>query len=1224
METEAGSQIALENFPRANPPFLAHQFFPGGKTLDNMSGGRHASLPSRGACVDSSPTSHRLGSLEQGPCNGHRMDWDVKQWEWDSVLFLAQPSSSAAAISDRTRNLYYGVQNGHSEKSQASEANGVGLRLDGGVSSSPDQNGSSDHDDPHASQRGKHPASDEDNWQTSHSGKAQPFLRDGSSPEEDGESLSLKLGGHSYAYSDEGGFASRDAKRYRSSSPGPQFPSCQVDDCKADLSNAKDYHRRHKVCEMHAKAVKALVSRLMQRFCQQCSRFHPLTEFDEGKRSCRRRLAGHNRRRRKNQPDPPAGRGFAGLDENGSGNALGLMGFLNILSSLQAVSSVGALNGIINERDALLQYLRKGALSPPSGLDNLTTASIANLLNMSGGLENGRTDLKPQSFATNGQPQSSVAEAEALLSALAAPKTNDALSLLLQNNLRGQLTSALMKAGETPLVQVGQCTSNSTLPMATPSAAVPSNVALTNAGPSLSPAPVMPARPLTMHNFASSSRPNGAQQQLLGENSVHRVDQFQGNLLQGQVTPVGTVQKLFRQVQASESRSNGQFVLNVEDDRATESTSDLDAPGSMMSLLEGQDARTLQDVTHHSRPAIDLQQPALQYDMNESSPSGSDQSPSSSYADWQDRTGRISIKLFDRNPGELPQLLRSQILEWLAHRPSDMESYIRPGCTVLTVFLSMPRKAWVEVERDLRVSLPKLIGNGDFWSLGRIHLQVDRRNAYVTDGKVYISKPLKSMTAPQLLSVRPFAVVAGQRTNIVLRGWNLRRSGARIFSAYQGRYSAKEILLSEGQQGLGTSLGNSADDEIGYDELSISFDGGCPGVVGRAFIEVEKQMGGGNALPVIVADGPICAELQMLEENWTQFSNDGARGSHPDDVLEGTRMIEFLNELGWLFQSSQTHLRMTELPKLLPSRQKHLLTFAVKRDWCAVVHKLLDILFGLVLSSPKKTSMVLLDIFGDEMSLLHLAVERKCIPMVQLLLSYVPPLCERGSADLKDLLQEVWKHGQQSIFSPNMRGPEGRTPLHIAACMRGAEGIIDALTSDPNQIGLDTWSYALDTKGESPLACAVRSGNGSYIKLVRDKIAKRDGSVVVTVAPQEKVSSTVGKASNTGGKTSSTAGKTTSSVRTTPLCALELPVWSSKGLLENSGRGKPFVYPNSCRHVPPTLRGYKTGSSMHRPFWISMLCVAAVCVCACIIMKGPPNAMSRRAFSWGSLGSGYK
>ncbi|KAL1327166.1 hypothetical protein HN51_037254 [Arachis hypogaea] len=77
-------------------------------------------------------------------------------------------------------------------------------------------------------------------------------------------------------------------------------PSCQVDGCDSDLSEAKQYHRRHKVCEFHAKAPSVHISGQQQRFCQQCSRFHELSEFDDSKRSCRRRLAGHNERRRKN------------------------------------------------------------------------------------------------------------------------------------------------------------------------------------------------------------------------------------------------------------------------------------------------------------------------------------------------------------------------------------------------------------------------------------------------------------------------------------------------------------------------------------------------------------------------------------------------------------------------------------------------------------------------------------------------------------------------------------------------------------------------------------------------------------------------------------------------------------------------------------------------------------------------------------------------------------
>ncbi|XP_062090438.1 squamosa promoter-binding protein 1-like [Humulus lupulus] len=76
-------------------------------------------------------------------------------------------------------------------------------------------------------------------------------------------------------------------------------PTCQAERCGADLNDAKRYHRRHKVCEFHSKASIVVVSGLRQRFCQQCSRFHEVSEFDEAKRSCRRRLAGHNERRRK-------------------------------------------------------------------------------------------------------------------------------------------------------------------------------------------------------------------------------------------------------------------------------------------------------------------------------------------------------------------------------------------------------------------------------------------------------------------------------------------------------------------------------------------------------------------------------------------------------------------------------------------------------------------------------------------------------------------------------------------------------------------------------------------------------------------------------------------------------------------------------------------------------------------------------------------------------------
>lgn len=64
-------------------------------------------------------------------------------------------------------------------------------------------------------------------------------------------------------------------------------------------------------------------------------RFHVLKEFDEGKRSCRRRLAGHNKRRRKTLPDTAVNAGSLS-DEIGSSYLL--ISLLRILSNMNCKS----------------------------------------------------------------------------------------------------------------------------------------------------------------------------------------------------------------------------------------------------------------------------------------------------------------------------------------------------------------------------------------------------------------------------------------------------------------------------------------------------------------------------------------------------------------------------------------------------------------------------------------------------------------------------------------------------------------------------------------------------------------------------------------------------------------------------------------------------------------------------------------------------------------------
>jgi hypothetical protein len=66
------------------------------------------------------------------------------------------------------------------------------------------------------------------------------------------------------------------------SAPATCLP--QVEGCSEDLSCAKSYFQRFKVCSEHLKMFSLLVDGKPSRFCQQCGKFHELTAFDGKKR----------------------------------------------------------------------------------------------------------------------------------------------------------------------------------------------------------------------------------------------------------------------------------------------------------------------------------------------------------------------------------------------------------------------------------------------------------------------------------------------------------------------------------------------------------------------------------------------------------------------------------------------------------------------------------------------------------------------------------------------------------------------------------------------------------------------------------------------------------------------------------------------------------------------------------------------------------------------------
>ncbi|XP_065015437.1 squamosa promoter-binding-like protein 12 [Musa acuminata AAA Group] len=229
------------------------------------------------------------------------MDWNANAlllWDWDNHAPFGgnYKLSAAAAAAGGGASSGSELVNGSSSKSTISAS----------FDSSP--------------KAGKRPGWDAD---AKNHGKNRTLLEAGSSPavaqthglEE--SQIGLKLGKRTYFEDvsaestaknplpslDSAAAPSALVKKARVSYQSAHSTCCQVEGCNIDLNGAKEYHRKHRVCETHSKFPKVIVAGQERRFCQQCSRFHDLSEFDQKKRSCRRRLSDHNARRRKPRPN---------------------------------------------------------------------------------------------------------------------------------------------------------------------------------------------------------------------------------------------------------------------------------------------------------------------------------------------------------------------------------------------------------------------------------------------------------------------------------------------------------------------------------------------------------------------------------------------------------------------------------------------------------------------------------------------------------------------------------------------------------------------------------------------------------------------------------------------------------------------------------------------------------------------------------------------------------
>ncbi|GAV65806.1 SBP domain-containing protein [Cephalotus follicularis] len=966
---------------------------------------------------------------------------------------------------------------------------------------------------------------------------------------EENESLKLNLGVSSLNSVED--LSSRPNKRVRSGSPGNgSYPMCQVDNCKEDLSNAKDYHRRHKVCEVHSKSTKALVGKQMQRFCQQCSRFHPLSEFDEGKRSCRRRLAGHNRRRRKTQPEDITSRLLspANQDTISSGN-VDIVHLLTALAHAHGKNEDRSINcSSVPDRDQLLQILSKiNTLPLPADL----AAKFPNIGSFN--RKNPDQPVSDQQNKLNGNASSpSTMDLLAVLSATLAAAAPDALAMLSQKSSQScdsEKTKLTYRDQATaPNLQKGTSTEF-------PSGAGEKSSSCHQSPVNDSDGQVQRTRAnIPLQLFSSSPESDNAPN--LTSSRKYFSSDSSNPMEERSPSSSPVVQTLFPMQSATETVKPEKRAISREGNTNVNGSK---PHGCILPL----------DLFRGSNKAADNgSYQSSAYQAGYTSSSGSDHSPSSLNSDAQDRTGRIIIKLFDKDPSHLPGTLRAQIYNWLSNCPSEMESYIRPGCVVLSIYLSMSPAAWEQLEGNLLQRVNALVQDSDFWRNARFLIHTGSQLASHKDGKIRLCKCCLTCSSPELLSVSPLAVVGGQETSILLRGRNLTNHGTKIHCTMMGEYISQEVTGSTYQATI-------------YDEIKLGgfkIKGASPGVLGRCFIEVENGFKG-NSFPVIIADATICKELRLLESEFDvetrvcdAISED--QGHDFGQARSREEILHFLNELGWLFQRKRSSTMLEGFDHSL-RRFKFLLIFSVERDCCGLFKALMDMLVERNLNTDG-LSTESLDMLS-EIQPLNRAVKRRCRKMADLLIHYRITIRNYNY--------------QKSIFPPNLVGPGGITPLHLAACLSGSEDMVDALTSDPQEIGLSGWNSLLDANGKSPYAYAKMTNNHSYNRLVARKLNDRRNC---------EVSVTIGMDIEESGLTKQQADDIGTQIKQGPKSCARCAIVATK-----------------YNRRAPGSRGL-----LQRPHIYLMLSVAAVCVCVCLFLRGSPETGLDAPFQWENLDYG--
>ncbi|KAL9140077.1 hypothetical protein ABFS82_14G012400 [Erythranthe guttata] len=295
-------------------------------------------------------------------------------------------------------------------------------------------------------------------------------------------------------------------------------------------------------------------------------------------------------------------------------------------------------------------------------------------------------------------------------------------------------------------------------------------------------------------------------------------------------------------------------------------------------------------------------------------------------------SGRISFKLYDWNPAEFPRRLRHQIFEWLANMPVELEGYIRPGCTILTAFIAMPKPEWLKLLEEPALCLKDLVASPGSMLSGR-----DTMHVYLNDMIFRVTKDANSVVkvkvksqAPKLHYIYPTCFEAGRPMEFVACGSFLLQPNFRFLISFAGRYLAYSFSISPPNCEKDAKGTNYQMLKIRVPEIDVA-------LFGPAFIEVENESGLSNFIPILVGDKETCEEMSILQQKF-----DTKREiSHPqlacqDFALRQDQFSEFLLDVAWLLKKPVSDQQLTSSHI---QRFNHVFDFLIEKESSIILQR---------------------------------------------------------------------------------------------------------------------------------------------------------------------------------------------------------------------------------------------------------------------------------------------